>query len=328
MVTIHDIAERLGVNASTVSRALGKGTGVGRELREKIRNTAEEMGYRPNLVARQLRQQTSSVIGLIVDEEWNWYASSITDGVQHEARANDTHVMIWNARSPEDQEEGIRLFEQMRLSGIVVASMHLDAKNQVLHSSLPIVLINRVGGTEVPSVLSDDEYGTVLVMSHLLALGHKDIAFINGPEDWPQSAQRLHGVHSALGSAHLSLKSEWYGSGDWRRESGQREAYRILNTTPRPTAIFSANDLMAVGVYDVARELGIGIPEELSVIGYDNHPACEYLSPQLTTITLPNWEMGSIAVKTLFHEIRNAATVLGPQMVKGELVVRDSTAAP
>jgi len=328
VVTIHDIAKRLGISASTVSRALGNGKGVGYELRQKIRDEALETGYRPNLMARQLRQQTSSAIGLLVDEEWNWYASSIADGVQYEARENGSNVMIWNARNVEDQRAGIEVFEQMMLSGVIVASMHIDPKSKPLVSRLPIVFINRMGESDITCVLSDDEYGAVLAITHLLALGHRDIAFINGPEDWPQSNQRLRGVQSALSSASIVLKKEWYASGDWGRESGYREARRMLSAPIRPTAFFSANDEMAAGIYDIADEMELKIPDELSVIGYNDHPACTYLRPQLTTITLPNWPMGSSAVKALLQTVQNSKSVMGVQVVKGEIVLRHSTAPP
>lgn len=325
MVTIHDIAKRLGVSASTVSRALNNGAGVSQELRKHIRSVAEDEGYRPNLMARQLRQQTSSAIGLIVDEEWHWYAGSIADGVQFQARHNDLNVMVWNARDDEDQRIGLEAFEQMMLSGVIVANMHIHMNSQPLVSRLPVVYINHIEGPDLSNVLCDDEYGSVLAVMHLLALGHVDIAFINGPEDWPVSIQRLRGVQSALASAGISIKAEWYGSGDWERESGRREARRILGAASRPTAIFSANDEMAAGVYDTAYEMGIRIPEELSVIGYNDHPACVYLRPQLTTVTLPNWQMGSIAVKTLLQQIRQAQSMIGSQIVKGELIIRHST---
>ncbi|WP_233096192.1 LacI family DNA-binding transcriptional regulator [Alicyclobacillus sp. SO9] len=325
IVTIHDIAKQLGINSSTVSRALSGRAGVSEELRAKILARAEELGYRPNLMARYLRQQSSNVIGLVMDEEFNWYISTLAQGVQSAAKELGFSVMIWNAPEIENQKAGLELFEQLRLAGVILASSYVSNRNPYLKSSLPTVCINRTEVHDTINFVHDDEHGAVLGILHLISLGHKRIGFINGPSDWSPSISRYRGVKHALSSAGLDFDEALYACGDWFRDSAYREAIRMLSLPDRPTAIFAANDLMAVGVYQAARELGLDIPHELSVLGYNDDPLCTYLVPELTTIDLANKDIGYQAAKTLFSQFTENTESCGPTAVKGELIVRGST---
>lgn len=325
MVTIHDIAKQLGVNAGTVSRALRNQPGVGEEMRKKVEMMAHEMGYQPNILASQLRSQTSSVIGLIVDDQWDWHSGAVADGVQYCAKENKCFVLVWNAFSEEDQKAGLRVFERMRLAGVIIASTHMNVIKRVPESTLPTFYINNIGGPGTTSILWDDEHGSTLAILHLLALGHTKIGYINGPEDARHSIDRHRGVVKALDAAGVTLSEQWYGSGDWTNEAGYREAMRILSQPERPTAIFCANDEIAVGVYDAASNLGLKIPNDLSVIGYDNNTCCKYMRPSLTTISLPLWNMGIQAVEELL-KTKKPENIVGQHLIKGNLIMRNSTA--
>lgn len=327
MVTIHDIAKHLGINAATVSRALRDKPGVSAELKKKILETVKEMGYQPHMMASQLRTQSSNVIGLFLEEDWIYYGNSVADGVQSYAKKNGYHVLIWNASKVEDQKVGIDFFEQMRLAGIIFASKHADTNREVPESKLPIVLVNRLGGPNVTSIMTDDEHGATLAAVHLIGLGHKDIAMINGPSGSIHVTRRKKGVVEALRSAGLKLRDEWYFEGDWVRENGYESAKKLFAQKDRPTAIIAGNDDIALGVYDAALEYGVSIPDELSVIGYNDHISCQYMRPQLTTITLPLREMGMEAAKVLIQRLKQPQLVIDQRVVKGSLVIRGSTKA-
>jgi len=320
VTTIHDIAKKLGKHPSSVSRALRGGAGVGPELREQILATAAAMGYRPNLMARHLRTRSSPVIGLVLDHQWNWYSAATADGVQEGARRRGLNVMVWNAASREDEAKAVEYFAQLPVAGVIVASSRLDPAAALPEAQLPLVAINRMGGPGVRSILTDDYQGAAAAVAHLVDLGHRQIGYISGPVDWPHSIDRLRGTVDALAKAGLGLPPDLYGQGDWSRESGRRETRRFLGSRLRPTAIFAANDEMAAGVYDEARRLGRSIPGNLSVIGFNDHVACEYLDPPLTTVTLPLREMGLLAVESLFQKEPP------PPPVAGRLIIRHSTA--
>lgn len=328
MVTIHDIAKHLGINAGTVSRALRNLPGVGEELRQKIESTAKEMGYQPNIIASQLRSQSSSVIGLIIEERWDWLSGAIADGVQSCAKENNYSVLVWNALSEEDQKEGLRLFERMRLAGVIIADTHMKSIKNLAGSSLPTIYINHIGEPGTTSILWDDEYGTALAILHLLALGHSKIGFINGPGNERHSNDRYNGVLKGMHAAGMSLPNEYYGTTDWTSTGGYEQALKILAQGNRPTAIFCGNDEIAVGVYDAANELGLKIPEDVSVVGYDNNSCATYMRPPLTTISLPLWQMGVNAVEEILNRTKNPKNIASQLLIKGNLIVRKSTAPP
>jgi len=327
MVTIYDIAKKMGVSPSTVSRALRNAPGTSAELREKIQRISEEMGYRTNWVARHLRMRNSILVGVIVDEEWNWYSGTVAEGIQSYAYENDIRLLYWNAKSVEDQRMGLEIFEQMRVTGVLFASTQItEAYKGFAKLSCPAVYVNRMMGSKTSRILTDDTRGAALAVRHLLSLGHRDIAFINGPQHSIHSMKRLIGVKDTLKEAGLELPEKWYANVEWTGEQAHEVALDMLSHSRRPTAVICGNDEIAVGVYDAARQLSLDIPKDLSVIGYNDHTCCQYLRPKLTTITLPLWQMGRNALEALHLKIRQKQLPKEKRVVPGELVIRDSTA--
>lgn len=327
MITIYDIAQKMGVNPSTVSRALRSAPGTSTALREKIQKAAQEMGYSPNLMARQLRMKTSSIIGVILDEEWNWYSGAIADGVQSYAREKEIQLIFWNAKDVSDQKSGLDVFEEMRLGGVVFASTQIgEHSGEFPKLPFPAVFVNRMNSSKTSRILTDDMEGALLATRHLLSLGHRNIGFINGPDYSIHSVNRLKGVKKALQEKGLPFMDEWYATTDWHQKPAYEAALRMLSGDSRPTAIVSGNDEMAIGIYDAAAELGLQIPDELSVIGYNNHSCCVYMRPKLSTVSLPLWQMGRNALEAVYLKMNGKEIEKEKRIVNGELILRDSTA--
>jgi DNA-binding LacI/PurR family transcriptional regulator len=326
LITIYDIAQKMGVNPSTVSRALSGAPGTSAALRAKIQKAAQEMGYSPNLMARQLRMKTTSIIGVILDEEWNWYSGAIAGGVQSYAREKDIKLIFWNATSAADQEAGLAVFEEMRIGGVVFASTQIgEHSGEYPKLTFPAVFVNRINSSKTSRIMTDDLEGAMFAAQHLLSLGHRNIGFINGPENSIHSMNRLKGVKKALQEAGVPFVEDWYATTDWREKAAYESALRILGGSARPTAMISGNDEMAIGIYDAARELGLRIPEDVSVIGYNNHTCCDYMRPKLSTVSLPLWEMGRNALEAVFMKMNGKEIQKDKRIVNGELIVRDST---
>jgi DNA-binding LacI/PurR family transcriptional regulator len=328
LITIYDIAEKVGVNPSTVSRALKNAPGISESLTNKIQKAAQDMGYSPNMMARHLRMKTSSIIGVILDEEWNWYSGAIADGVQSYAREKDIKLIFWNAKSVEDQKSGLDVFEEMRIAGVVFASTQIgENSGEFSKLSFPAVFVNRINSSRTSRILTDDLAGAYLVTEHLLSLGHRCIGFINGPKTSIHSINRLKGVKQALKQAGLELNEQLYHfcNDDWSVEETYKVAKQMLDGISRPTAIFTGNDEMAISVYQAAQELGLQIPRDLSVVGYNNHVCCQYMLPKLTTLSLPLWQMGRNAMEAIYLKINGKELSKDKRTVNGELIIRQST---
>lgn len=332
MANIYDIAKLANVSAATVSRALANNEKISAASRERIQKIAEELGYRPNLVARNLRQKSSLMIGLILDDVSDELSGFIARGVEDEARKNGFSVLLWNIQHELDSElAALDFFTNLKLDGVILADTTLNAVEEFPHLKMPTVLINRTGSEEesIHNVLTDDYAGGYDATEYLLKLNHKKIAFINGPFDWHASAKRLNGYYDALRDHHVEPRAEFVKHGDWYEESGYRLAKEILLLDDRPTAIFASSDMIAIGVMDAAKELGLKIPEDISIMGYDNRIIAKYARPRLTTISLPLYEVGMMAAKTLCEIIQNQAhqDKQVNMLVKGNVIERETTKA-
>lgn len=332
MVSIYDIAKAAGMSAATVSRALADNAKISKSSRERIQKIADEMGYRPNLLARNFRQKSSSMIGLITDDVSDELSGMIAKGVEQALRDNGFSMLVWNVHhDPENEQSAIDYFADMKMDGVILADSTLDALDELPTTNLPFVLINRYSSAEEPIslVCTDDFAGGQDATRYLIQLRHRKIAFINGPEDWYSSIRRLAGYTEALHQNGMPARADYIRHGDWYEESGYRLALELLQSDDRPTAIFAANDMMAIGVIDAARECGIQVPADLSVIGYDDRMIARYARPRLTTISLPMFEVGHMAGKALCELIltgKAADAKHARLMVKGHVIERETTA--
>jgi DNA-binding LacI/PurR family transcriptional regulator len=332
MVTIYDLAKILNLNPSTVSRAFKHPEMLKEQTRKEILKTAEQIGYHPNMVASQLRTSDSNVIGVVmVDREglWNWYSDTFIRGAQTEAAKHGYKVMAMDSNFS-DYKSNAELFSMMRFAGIVVASTEILNLDCHFSSVIPMAFVNQ-GCCSGFNVLPDDYHDMHMELDYLRKQGHRKIAYLNGPEDSPHCGERFRAYCDVMKESGFGIRPEWVGSNrGWDSEAAYRETVRILGCKDRPTVITAAADSMCPGIYDAIHNLGLQIPRDISVAGYDNRELGELLYPHLTTVSFPLYEMGNRAILRLIELLDpkvDRAKLENPVHVRGKLIVRDSVRA-
>ncbi|GAB4512693.1 MAG: LacI family DNA-binding transcriptional regulator [Anaerolineae bacterium] len=330
-VSISDVAKAAGVSNATVSRVLnGSDHPVAEEVRQKVLKVAEELGYRPNLIARGLRTEQTLTIGIIVENILSPFIPPITRGIHDYLWEHGySNIIINSDWDPDTEIKAIEDLARRHIDGIIFVESYIRSSDQV--SKLirrPHVFVHRLFNSLNPnSIVPDDRYGARLAVRHLVQLGHRRIAFINGPEGWDAAANRLAGYQEELDAWGIPFDPDLVDRGDWEVQSGYYAAQRLIRVTPRPTAIFAANDLMALGVIYAAQDAGLKVPDDLAVVGYDNRDFAGFVRPAITTVRMPCEEMGRESAACLLKLIRGEARGIDPILVKGELVIRQSCGA-
>ncbi|MGS1076927.1 LacI family DNA-binding transcriptional regulator [Pseudoxanthomonas beigongshangi] len=332
MATIYDIAKHVGVSAGTVSRALSRPEKVLPATRKRIEQAAAALGYVPNTVARTLKTQRSSKILVTVPDIANPFFAQILQGAEEAAQAADYAVLLGDTQHQPDREERYaQMLPRNEADGLIVLGHRLPPTAQEivrqLGATAPVV-----NGSEfdpalgIPSVHIDNAAASRTAMEHLYGLGHERIAVVGGPTDNPLHQQRLEGARiAARARGRLRLLS--IVPGDFSVESGYAAAKKLFGQTPAPTAAFCFSDQMALGMLAACRDLGIRVPEDFSIVGFDDLASSRYLNPPLTTISQPMREIGVRAVKLLLAIIEGV-DVPHQQTLDFSLMLRGSTAAP
>ena len=321
--TIKDVATRAGVSFKSVSRVVNDHPHVTAELRAKVEAAMNELGYAPNAVARTLRSASSPTVGLVIDDSEAFpYASDIIRGAQ-EAAGDLGKVLVITYVDGETNSRAQVLdhLRQWQVEGVAYASPHhrVIRPSELLPFS-PLVLVNCTPAEPGPAfaVPAEVEGGYVATRT-LIDAGHRRIGFISGPDGFPASRLRGEGYLRALADAGLDPDPELQFVGNWWQEGGAAAARAFMALADRPTGIFASNDWMAMGVYDELRLLGVSVPADVSIVGFDNREViAAHMRPPLTTVALPYYEMGRWAIEALHH--RNAT---GGQFACN-LVVRES----
>ncbi len=330
-VSIKDIAQVAGVSHSTVSRAL-KGTGrVAPATRERIRRIAQELGYTPSLVARSLVTRRTHTLGLVVTTIADPFHTEVVRGVEEAAlEAGYSLLLAMSNEDPQREMQAVRSFQERRVDGVIVAASRVGARygDLLCELGVPIVLINNhVEGANIHSVAHDDYDGARQVMAHLLALGHRRIAYLGNARGGNAQERRWSGWRDALIEAGLPAPRTLCATGpDGRVESGQVALERLLAQTSQwPEAIFCYNDMMAIGAMHALKARGIRIPEDIALAGFDDIDLARYLDPALTTLAQPRYEMGRQAVEILLALLEERGKPRRRIVLRGRLVVRTST---
>jgi LacI family transcriptional regulator len=327
-VSITDVAKAAGFSIATVSRVLnGSDYPLSEETRLKVLEVAKQMGYRPNLIARSLRLEQTYTVGIIVENILSPFTPAIIRGIHDRLMEFDYLSIILNSDSDVTAEaDAIERLGMRQIDGIVFVESHIRSSVEV--SALinkPHLFVHRLfNSLGVNSVVPDDRYGARLAVKHLVRLGHRRIAYINGPEGWDATANRLTGYGEELLASGIEYDPALVYQGDWQVQSGYRAAQQLLALPQRPTAVFAANDLMALGVIYAAQEVGLDVPNDIALVGYDDRDFTGFMRPALTTIQMPCEKLGRVAADSLLHLIKGEAAVIQPTMVQGELVVRQS----
>jgi LacI family transcriptional regulator len=314
MVTIKDIAKTAGVSVTTVSRALNGYSDVSEKTRKKIEEIAKELNYSPNTLARSLVMNKSKTIGLLIS---GLNKGSIKDnftfevliGLNQYVGETDYDLIIFSTNSTKQQEKTYsQLCRERKVDGVIISGIRTDDPylREVVDSEIPCVLIDiPIESSTVGYITTDNIQGAKKGVQHLLELGHQNIAMMNGHEYAFVSRQRLEGYYQALESNGTPINRNWVVNGDFNEKKAEEQAIKLLNLYPEITAFFCASDLMAMGVIKAAKHLNRCIPEQLSIVGYDDILLAEYITPSLTTIAQNKVQMGYEAAKLLMNMLEN-----------------------
>lgn len=331
MVTIREIAETAGVSIATVSRVLSNSPHpVSPHTRSLILRVAADLGYSPNRAARSLRTDRSSLIGVILDNFSSNWAPIIIRGIQDVLYKNDYFSLVvnipWEIHS---QSEVVQNLLGHSVEGFIfVETWHPVSERLDMLSSKPYVIVHRLFHESDPfSVIPDEIYNSSLMVQHLIDLGHRDIAYIAGPADYFSSEQRLTGYRTTLERAGIPFRADWVVRGEWKVSQGYQCAQQILSLPDRPTALAAANDQLAYGALLAAQDSGLNVPGDLAIVGYDNDEIARIANPTLTTVTLPLFRMGQAAAENLLGQVHHENHPLGEQLIRGDLIVRQSCGA-
>ncbi len=327
---IKDIARELGVSLATVSRALADSPDISVETKERVWATAEALNYLPNLMARSLRSKRSRVVGVVVQEVSTEFGAQAIRGIHDElSRCGYQMLLSAGSTSPEQERIAVSTLLERSVDGMIVA----DAVHHVAEgvqadldaAKVPTVYVNRrLRAAAVSFVGPDDVFGGYLATEHLITHGHRRIAYLAGPAQWQASRDRLDGYVLALGDYGLGSDERLLAQGDWAVESGYDATISLLDLDEPPTAIFVANDLMAAGAIDAARERGLRLPDDLALVGFDAREMSRYLRPALTTVTRPTYELGRTAASLLVEQVMKIRSEPATVAVRGRLVYRAS----
>jgi LacI family transcriptional regulator len=327
-VTIKTIADAAKVHPSTVSRALNpdEAAKVSSATVRRIQEIAKSLGYEPNPWARSLRTRRTRTLGLVLPRLTDHVVARMFEGAEDRARELDYQAIAVSTKDDPTVEERVgNLLMERRVDGLIFATSRLNNRflSRIAARGTPFVLMNRSSGTH-PVVRSDDELGGYLATRHLLALGHKRIACVAGPSDISTSTLRLTGYRKAHAEAGIAVNKSLVIHCDFSASSGIAAATQVLSARHRPSAIVAVNDATAIGVAAVARDLGLRIPEDLSIVGHNDDQFAALLSVPLTTVRIPLVDMGRSSVDLLMRCIDGetpTSVVLTPS-----LIVRSSTA--
>lgn len=302
--TIKDVAAHAGVSVATVSRVLNRKSNVRQDTRDRVLVSVAALDFQPSLQARSMRAR-SPLVGLLIHDNLPPYVSEVEAGVAAGCRSIGYHLVVAAAaRDPEAAVKSAReMTSALNLAGLVLFPPFADApamQDFVRNAEIPCVRLSAIDQADIPTVRIDEERAAFEMTRHLTQLGHREIGFIRGPDQHAVSALRHKGYVAALDAAGLSVRDDLVVQGGFDFESGVETARTLLAAKPRPTAIFASNDSMALGAMSAIKAAGLSIPDDISVAGFDDVPACGLVWPRLTTVRQPIRAMAETAVAILY----------------------------
>ncbi|HET9768903.1 MAG TPA: LacI family DNA-binding transcriptional regulator [Thermoanaerobaculia bacterium] len=339
--SIYEVARAAGISVATVSRVLNDKGPVRAETRQRVLEAVERLGYVPHSAARSLSTRRTMSIGVLLPDMHGAFFGEIVRGIDLAARAAGYHLLVSGSHS--DAAETAALLQTLhgRVDGLILMTPALGHAwlDKVLPRRVPVVLLNPRGEAAAgdddtagrhDSLRIDNRLGARLAVEHLIGLGHRSIAFVGGPADNADAAERLAGYREALEQGGLPIVPRLEMAGDFGEESGLRAGAKMAALMPHPTAIFAANDAMAIGCLAAMRERGLRVPEDVSLVGFDDVPIARYLTPALTTVQVPIAELGKQAMARLLAAVdgRPSHPEGGPMhtVIAPTLAIRASTA--
>lgn len=330
-VTIKDIAKILNVSVSTVSRALRDTYDVNQETKERILSLAAELNYKPNFNATGLAQGSTHNIGVVLPFITNYYFSTVITGIQEVAYNDNYNIILFITNDSSERELSIiQNLSLSRLDGLLVSvSSNSDSCNhfqEIIDEGTPIVFFDRVASNiDTSKVMQDDYNGAFEAVEHLIENGYSKIAHIAGPKGLDFTEKRLNGYLDALKKNNISAREEWIIYSGFDQECGEADTYQLLQCEQKPDAIFAVNDRKAIGAIVALKNNGVVIGKEIGVIGFTDDPICTIISPSITTIAEPAFEIGKTCCELLLKHINKKHFHPQEIILPGTLIAREST---
>ncbi|HVR43731.1 MAG TPA: LacI family DNA-binding transcriptional regulator [Thermoanaerobaculia bacterium] len=322
--TIKDVAGRADVSVATVSRVLNEKGLVRQETVKRVLDAARELNYVPHGGARSLSMRRTSTVGVVLPDLHGEFFSEVIRGIDVASRRRGYHLLVSGSHSDWSEMVAVLIAVRGRVDGLIVMAPELES-GQVpsrLPAGIPVVLLNcRAPGTW--SIAIDNTSGSRTMMQHLFGLGHREVAFVAGPEGNSDAAERLRGWRDSMAAAGVGNLEGLRIEGDFSENAGYEAGYALLSRGRRPTAVFAANDAMAIGALCALREQGVKVPEEMAVVGFDDIPIARFVSPPLSTVSVEIAELGRRAFE-LFLEATEPGRQPRLDTVPTHLVIRES----
>lgn len=330
MIKMRDVAKQADVSTATVSRVLRNPASVKEETRLKVLKVIEELNYQPNILARQLRTNKTNTVLIVIPTITNTVFAEMLGGIESVATRNDYRVLLGNSNHQKERNIGyLDYLKQKQVDGVIFLTSELgEAILNEIALEHPMVLTSEyIKGAQFPMVTIDNVHCGRQATEHLIQLGHSRIAHLAGPSDGLLGYDRLKGYREALLAHHLSFDETLVQEGTFTFESGYQIMKSWLESEAPPTAVFAANDEMAIGAMKAALELGKRIPEDLAVIGFDNIKFSSVFVPSLTTVAQPFFEMGAKSMNLLIQQINQEPIPDHHFVLQSELIIRHSCGA-
>ncbi|WP_281884614.1 LacI family DNA-binding transcriptional regulator [Paenibacillus sp. YYML68] len=327
---IKDVAKMAGVSVATVSRVLNGSELVTEKTRRKVQEAIDQMNYHPNATAKYLRSKRTMTIGVIVSDINVSYYAEIVKGIENMAYSRKYKVIICDAQNQQERELGyLELLLNRTVDAMILITPMVSDEiiNDFSNKDYHIGVIGRfIDSRKVPCMFTDNVKFSREVVQHLIDRGHRDIAFLSGYPDSLDSYERLEGYMKALREHQIAFKPELIENGNFNEDGGYQAFKRLINKTVSFSAIYSANDEMALGVYRACAELGIQIPNDMAVVGVDNNRITKYIHPQMSTVNQPKYTMGALLTEKIIDQLNEDE--FDDQRVfkvESELIIRESS---
>jgi LacI family transcriptional regulator len=328
MTTIKDVAREAGVSIATVSRVFNDSAVVSEGTRQTVRAVADRLNYWPNGAARSLITSRTQAIGVLLPDLFGEFYSEILRGMDCDARTRGLHLLVSSSHANAKELVAALRSTRGRIDGLIIMAPDIDASAAIraTAATLPLVLIDAGPGIEgCDSLAIANQAGAYSVVRHLVRLGHRRVATITGPAHNADARQRLEGYRAALVEAGADGSRELEIAGDFTEPSGYEAVTRLLALHPRPTAVFAANDYMAIGVLGALSDAGVRVPEDIALAGFDDIAMACYLNPPLTTVHVDAYRLGERAVERLLeHSNSRRGHTARHEVLPTTLVVRSS----
>jgi LacI family transcriptional regulator len=331
MVTIKDIALHAGVSITTVSHVVNGTRFVSETARVRVNDAITALKYVPSALARSLKNNRTHTIGMMIPNCSNPFFAELIRGIEDTCFAADFNVILCNSDDDANkQRKYIRVLTEKQVDGLIIFSSGGDTELSHLlrEIEMPRILLDReVEQVSADLVEVDHEAGAWIATRHLIDLGHKRIACISGPLDLAPARQRLNGYRRALAEAGLQVSPKWEVDGGFTSEMGFSAMQRLLVLSQTPSAVFASNDLMAIGAICAGTAHGLRVPQDISVVGFDDIALAAYSSPPLTTVVQPKHQLGAMAASFLIERIAHPDRPLRREILQPKLCLRKSTMA-